>query len=109
MKIDIAAPHFALTEALRQHVEARFSPLDRFHGGAVSASIVLDRTNAHHHQPYVAKAHALISGEAMHVAATGDELYAVIDAAADKLAAQLRKAHERQPHIKGRHKHAEAA
>jgi putative sigma-54 modulation protein len=95
MKIDIAAPHFALTDGLRDYVERRFSPLERFHGRVTSTAVVLDRATAHRERPYVVKAHSTLPRGAAHVEACEDELYAAIDSAADKLGAKLRKAHER--------------
>jgi putative sigma-54 modulation protein len=103
MKIDIAAPHFPLTDGLRDYVERRFSPLERFHGRVTSTAVVLDRATAHRERPYVVKARSTLPRGEAHVIAREDELYAAIDAAAEKLGAKLRKAHERQGQRRSSH------
>ena len=96
MNIDIAAPHFTLTDGVREYVERRFGPLNRFNDRMTRTSIVLDRVTAHHASAaYVVKAHTNLPHETANVEAQSEDLYAAVDAAADKLSAKLRKAHEK--------------
>lgn len=96
MTIEIASPHFTLTDGVREYVERRFGPLNRFNDRMTRASVVLDRVTAHNNAaPYVVKAHTNLPHETAAVEAQSDDLYAAVDAAADKLGAKLRKTHEK--------------
>jgi ribosomal subunit interface protein len=95
MQIDIAAPHFTLTNALRDYIERRFGPLERFHRALTRTTVVLDWIAWRGPHAFVVRAHANLPGETADVEARGEELYAAIDAAVDKLGARVRKTHDR--------------
>jgi ribosomal subunit interface protein len=95
MQIDIAAPHFTLTDGIRDYVERRFGPLGRFDSRVTRTSVVIDRAMGRDNRAYVVKAHTSLPREGADVSAEGEELQAAIDAAAEKMEARLRKVHQR--------------
>jgi ribosomal subunit interface protein len=98
MKVDIAAPRFTLTEGVREYVERRFSPLERFHPRLTRAVVVLDKAPRHCKRPFVVKAHTNLPSMTADATARGAEFHTTVDAAAEKLGAKLRKAHEKRCH-----------
>ena len=92
MRITITGRHVDVTEAMREHARERLERLADNFARLTHVEATLDIDNAKHAVELVAK----IARGAPHVvrARTAD-MYSAIDAAADKLEAQLRKEKEK--------------
>lgn len=96
MKIDIAARHFALTDSIREYTDRRFATLDHLNPRIISVHVVLDHDDHHSARQYLVKAHLSIPGDSANAEVRSADLYEGVDLAVEKLAAQLRKTHDRQ-------------
>ena len=102
MNLNIAGHHLPLTTALRTYVSEKINRLERHFGNLIGASVILSVEKTRH------KAEATIHtrGTNLHAEATEADMYAAIDALADKLDSQTRKLKEkaRDHHAKDVHK-----
>ena len=91
MNVNIAGHHLPLTPALRTYVSEKINRLERHFGHLIGASIVLSVEKQRH------KAEATIHtrGANLHAEAIDDDMYAAIDALADKLDSQTRRLKEK--------------
>ena len=96
MKLDIAARHFALTDSIREYTERRFDTLGHLNARISSVHVVLDHDDHHSARQYLVKAHLDIPGDSANAEVRSADLYEGVDLAVEKLAAQLRKVHDRQ-------------
>jgi putative sigma-54 modulation protein len=91
MQITVSGHHVDVTDALRGYVEAKFERLQRHYSQitAVEATLIVEKP--------IQKAEATvhISGKDLFAAADSDDMYAAIDALADKLDRQLIKHKEK--------------
>lgn len=87
MRIEVTGKRMEITDAIRQHAEAKCEKLLRYFDGVLEISVVLDTAehgafsaelvvDAVKHPPFVARD-------------TGPSLYACIDQAVDKMSRQL--------------------
>lgn len=91
MQVIIKGHQIDITPALRQHTEAKLDRLTRHFDHLHELSVILSVEKLLHK----AEATILVSGKAMHADAVASDMYAAIDALADKLTAQVRKHKEK--------------
>ena len=94
MQITIKGHQIDVTPALRQHAEGKLERLTRHFDHLHELTIVLGVEKLLHK----AEATILVSGKALHAVAKAPDMYAAIDALADKLTAQVRKHKEKVTH-----------
>jgi putative sigma-54 modulation protein len=91
MQLNITFRHLEPTEALKSHVRGRVEHVQRYVDRPTEAHAVLHVENLHHHAEITMKAgRYLLRGTAK-----SQDMYASIDAAADKIERQLKKHRER--------------
>lgn len=87
MKVSVTARHFDLTPDLKEHAESRITRLDRFGGGIMNASVVLEiekyrqiaEVSVHgRHGDFIGKAES-------------DDMLVSIDGAVEKVEKQIRR------------------
>ena len=102
MNLNIAGHHLPLTTALRTYVSEKINRLERHFGHLIGANVILSVEKTRH------KAEATIHtrGSNLHAEAIEKDMYAAIDALADKLDSQTRKLKEKvkDHHAKDVHK-----
>ena len=91
MKLKITGRHIDITPALRTYVETRFKRLDRYELKVSSLQVVLGVEKLLH----IAEVTGLVSGKRMQAKTSTPEMYATIDALADRIDGQFRKWKER--------------
>jgi putative sigma-54 modulation protein len=91
MKLRITGRHMAITPALREYVESRFDRLDRYGLKVGPLQVVLGVEKLQHK----AEAVGAVNGKSLQAKTSTREMYATIDALADRLDTQLRKWKER--------------
>ena len=91
MQITIKGHQMEVTQSLRQHTEAKMERLTRHFDHLHELSIVLGVEKLLHK----AEATIHLSGKDLHADAVATDMYAAIDALADKLTAQVRKHKEK--------------
>jgi putative sigma-54 modulation protein len=97
MQVNITFRHLEPTEALKSHVRGRVEHVQRYLDRPTEAHAVLHVENLHHHAEITLKAgRYLLRGTAR-----TQDMYASIDAAADKIERQLKKHKERIQDHKG--------
>ena len=95
MQLNISGHHVDLTEPLKQYVESKLERLQRHNSQITTTEVTLVV------EKMVQKAEATmhVAGADLFAAAESDDMYAAIDALADKLDRQLIKHKEKQrPH-----------
>ncbi|HSM91853.1 MAG TPA: ribosome-associated translation inhibitor RaiA [Anaeromyxobacteraceae bacterium] len=91
MQVNITFRHLEPTEALKTHVRGRVEHVQRYIDRPTEAHAVLHVENLHHHAEITVKTgRYLLRGTAK-----SQDMYASIDAAADKIERQLKKHKER--------------
>ena len=102
MNMNIAGHHVPLTDALKSYVSTKFERLERHFDHLINANVILSVEKLRH------KAEATIHtrGANLHAESVDQDMYAAIDALADKLDSQTRKFKEkaRDHHAKQVHK-----
>ncbi len=91
MQVNITFRHLEPTEALKSHVRGRVEHVQRYLDRPTEAHAVLHVENLHHHAEITLKA----GRYRLRGTARSQDLYASIDAAADKIERQLKKHKER--------------
>lgn len=91
MQINLTGHHVDITEAMRNYVDSRFERLSRHLDHVLDAHVVLSVEKLRHS----AEATLQVNGGNLHAEATEDDMYAAIDALADKLDRRVRKHKER--------------
>ncbi|RYZ86757.1 MAG: ribosome-associated translation inhibitor RaiA [Moraxellaceae bacterium] len=91
MQINISGHHLEVTESLREYVSSKLERLNNHHDRITNIHVILSVDKL------VQKAEATVhvSGKDLFADATNDDLYAAIDALADKLDRQLIKHKEK--------------
>ncbi|HSN92968.1 MAG TPA: ribosome-associated translation inhibitor RaiA [Anaeromyxobacteraceae bacterium] len=87
MQLNITFRHLDPTEALKAHVRDRVAHVQRFVDRATEAHAVLHVENVHHHAEITVKAGRFL----LRGTARTPDMYASIDAAADRIERQLKK------------------
>ncbi|HHJ12628.1 MAG TPA: ribosome-associated translation inhibitor RaiA [Chromatiales bacterium] len=91
MQINIDGHHVEVTDALRQYVKEKIGRLERHFDHVTNVHVVLKVER--HVQKAECEMHA--SGTQIFAEATGDDMYAAIDALVDKLDRQILKHKEK--------------
>lgn len=94
MQVNITGHHIELTDALRDHVQEKLSRLTRHNDQLMKATVTLSVEK--NRQQASCTLHA--AGAELHSDVTLDDMYAAIDAMADKLDRQVLKLKDRQHH-----------
>lgn len=91
MNVNISGHHVQLSDALKSYVASKLERLERHFDHLINANVVLTVEKLRH------KAEATIHtrGADLHAAATEKDMYAAIDALADKLDRQTHKLKEK--------------
>lgn len=92
MQSTITGRHIEVTPALKNHVDTKLTRLGRHYHPPMSAQITLDVEKLDHKAEGLLK----ISGEKIYAEATQNDMYAAIDALADKLDRQLKRHKEQR-------------
>ena len=87
MQINVKGHHIEVTEAMHQHATSRFDKLAHAFDNARELNILLSVEKLIHK----AEATILLTGTTLHAVAPSSDMYAAMDALADKLTAQVRK------------------
>ena len=91
MQVYTQGHHVEATEAMREHTLDKFERLTRHFDHLHELSVVLSIEKLLHK----AEATIHVSGKQLHADSTATDMYAAIDALADKLTAQVRKHKEK--------------
>ena len=91
MNISIHSPRFEVTAALAEHTIKAIERAALAGEGATGVQVHLEMA----HDTFTAKATTSEYGRALHAEASGSDMYAVIDALAEKLARQYTKAKDK--------------
>ncbi|MDD3609089.1 MAG: ribosome-associated translation inhibitor RaiA [Halothiobacillaceae bacterium] len=91
MQISITGHHVELTDALRGYVESKISRLERHFDRVMDIHVILSVEKLRQK----AEANIHLSGNDIHAEATEEDMYAAIDALADKLDRQIVKHKEK--------------
>lgn len=92
MRIETHGQHIEVTAALRDYVETRLARLERHYDQPFEIRVVLSTEKPHH----CAEATVTLRGQTMHADAKAEDMYAAIDALADKLDRLLMKHKSKQ-------------
>ncbi len=90
MQIHLSPRNLRLTAAIHQHAAAKIEHLEDIADDIIAAHVVLmnDETA---NPKFTVKAHLAVPGPDVHAEKSGDDLYLLLDAVADRLARHLRK------------------
>lgn len=104
MQLSVTGHHVEITEALRSYVEKRLGRIVRHFDQVIDSHFVLTVEKLQHR----AEATLHVRGENIHALAAHENMYAAIDALADKLDRRVRKHKEKitDHHVQEAHKHA---
>lgn len=91
MQINLSGHHVDLTAALRSYVESKFQRLERHFDHVTNAHVVLTVERIQKK----AEATVQVTGGSLYAAATDGDMYAAIDALADKLDRQVKRHKEK--------------
>ncbi len=107
MKIDIVAKNLDLTSAIREYIEMKIGPLDRFlkkfeSKGEIEIFIEIARTTKHHHSGSVFYAEATLplGKKILRAEHTDWDIRAAIDKVKDKLRQEIKKYKETKTDIR---------
>ncbi|HEX7815345.1 ribosome hibernation-promoting factor, HPF/YfiA family [Dyella sp.] len=87
MQFQLSGQQIEVTQALRQHANAKLDRLTRLDEKLISLSVVLSVNKLQQK----AEGNLLVNGTLLHAEAIESDMYASIDILFDKLTAQLRK------------------
>jgi len=87
MEINISGQNIEITDALRRHIEDRFSKMSRHFDEVIKSSVILQVEKERHQ----ADARILTKGSPIHANATADNMYEAIDTLAARLNRQVLK------------------
>ena len=92
MQLTVSGHHIDITDALRTHVSDKFDKLQRHidHITKIEVTLIVEK------QLHKAEANLHVSGADLFASAESDDMYAAIDALADKLDRQIIKHKEKQ-------------
>lgn len=101
MQINLTGHHVELTDSLRDYVNEKIGRLDKHFEKVSNTHVILSVENVRQK----AEATVNMSGNNIFAEATGDDMYASIDALADKLDRQVKKHKEKlKNHLHRKHK-----
>jgi putative sigma-54 modulation protein len=93
MQLNVSGQHIEITEPLRSYVEEKIGRIQKHFDYVTNTNVVL-----HHEKKknrHLAEATINAKGAQLHANSEGDDMYAVIDALADKLDRQVLKHKEK--------------
>ncbi len=97
MKISMTARHFELSDALRQHVEGRFTGLDKYNHRMSRVEVTLTEEK----RQKLVEARAAVDGDIdIHAEAVAEDFRTAVNRVSDKLARQLRRRRKKQTNHK---------
>ena len=91
MQISVTGQHIDVTPALRKHVTDRLGRVNKHFENLIDAHVVLEVIKLDHHAEGTLNA----AGRSFFAEATEDDMYAAVDAMADKLDRQVIKYKEK--------------
>jgi len=91
MLLDLTGHHVEITDALRQYVDNKLSRLERHFDNVTDVHCILTVEKLRHK----AEATVQLSGARLYADAVEEDMYAAIDALADKLDRQVKKYKEK--------------
>ena len=92
MKVHLNARQFDLTDAIADHVTAKFARLDGLGASILEVHVVLQRDdNENPETRFHVRSQLAVAGPDIHAEDWSEDLYAAVDGVVDKLARQLRK------------------
>ncbi|WP_017430653.1 ribosome hibernation-promoting factor, HPF/YfiA family [Vreelandella jeotgali] len=91
MQVNITGKNLELTEALRDYVNEKLARVERHYDNITTVQVTLSVEKERQHAACTMHA----AGAELHAEATSDDMYAAIDALADKLDRQLVKHKEK--------------
>jgi putative sigma-54 modulation protein len=91
MQLEVSGQHLEITPALRSYVSRRFERLSRHFEGVIDVHCVLSVEKLRH----MAEATISVPGSKIHADAAEENMYAAIDALADKLDRCVKKHKEK--------------
>jgi putative sigma-54 modulation protein len=91
MQLELSGHHLEITPALRSYVSRKFERLSRHFEGLLDVHCVLSVEKLRH----IAEATVTLRGNKIHADATEGDMYAAIDALADKLDRRVKKHKEK--------------
>ncbi len=91
MQVQVSGQHIEVTEALRNHVNAKLDRLTRLDDRLINLSVVLAVDKLEHW----VEGTLSVSGTTLHAEATNSDMYTSIDLMFEKLHNQLRKHREK--------------
>jgi putative sigma-54 modulation protein len=91
MLLDLTGHHVEITDALRQYVDNKLSRLERHFDNVTDVHCILTVEKLRHK----AEATVQLSGAKLYADAVEEDMYAAIDALADKLDRQVKKYKEK--------------
>ncbi len=92
MQVNLSGHHVELTPALRQYVEEKLLRVERYHDQITQAYVVLDVEKLRHKAEVTLK---VPHSDDIHAQAEEADMYAAIDAMADKLDRQIKRHKEK--------------
>lgn len=91
MQLDVSGHHVDISQALKSYVETKFKRLERHFDNATHAHVILSVEKMNQK----AEATVHVSGSKLFAEAVDADMYAAIDALADKLDRQLKRHKEK--------------
>ena len=91
MQVQLSGQHIEVTQALREHVNAKLDRLNRLDDKIIHLSVVLSVDKLEHW----VEGTLSVAGATLHAEATDTDMYTSIDLMVDKLHNQLRKHREK--------------
>lgn len=91
MQLELSGHHLEITPALRSYVARKFDRLSRHCEGVIDVHCILSVEKLRH----IAEATVILRGSKIHADATEGDMYAAIDALADKLDRRVKKHKEK--------------
>ncbi len=97
MNIIIKSHAMELTSAIREYAFEKMSTLNIKDNENIQLQIELGKSEGHHHngEHFSCKAHTVIGSRSVHIECVKDDMYKAIDAARDKLDAELAEKKDR--------------
>lgn len=102
MRTTIKSTNIEATDALREYIELKFSPLDRLVGsfeqeGEIVLNIEVARTTNHHKkgEVYYVEVTATVNGKTLRIEQNDDEMRKAIDSAKDRFKMEIQRFKER--------------
>ncbi len=87
MQIEITGHHIDITDSMREYVNEKVARVTKHYSGVLNAHVVLSVEKLVSH----AEATLHVAGDTLHANADNSDMYAAIDALADKLIRQVDK------------------